>query len=148
MAFDRTTFIGGRMKHYNNSYDYVEVTQEPSHKEVFINDQSRIYLVDIPPGEKTLFHRHSVDTVYIVLSEGWIKTEDADKDDKYPIVFSGDVTIIDKCKMAWNRLIKKEVYLSKGLTFILKHKEYPTVHRALASDNNTMNIVMLGIELS
>lgn len=73
MAFNRTTFIGDKMKHYNNFYDYVEVMQEPSHKEVFINDQSRIYLVDIPPGEKTLFHRHSVDTVYIVLSEGWIK---------------------------------------------------------------------------
>lgn len=136
------------MNNYDNTYNYVEVKYEPSHKEIFVNNESRIYLAEIAPGEKTLFHRHSVDTLYIVLSGGWIKTEDAIKGAKYPIIFSGDVTIIDKCKMALSKLIKKEVFMSKGLSFILKHKKYPTVHRALASDKNTGNIVMLGIELS
>jgi len=48
----------------------VPVEQEPHHRIVFQNKNIRIYDALIPPGEVTLFHTHSFDTVNVVVSDG------------------------------------------------------------------------------
>jgi len=52
------------------STGYVEVTKESLHTEIYKNEQVRVYIATIPPGISTLYHRHSEDTVYIVLEGG------------------------------------------------------------------------------
>lgn len=46
---------------------YVEVRDEPYHRHRFENARIRLYDVLIPPGETSLFHRHSRNTVYVVI---------------------------------------------------------------------------------
>jgi hypothetical protein len=48
----------------------VPVEQEPRHRIVFQNKNVRIYDALIPPGDLTLFHTHSFDTVNVVVSGG------------------------------------------------------------------------------
>jgi len=53
----------------------VPVDQEPRHRTVFQNQNVRIYDVLIPPGDQSLFHKHSFDTFAIVLSGEKLKGE-------------------------------------------------------------------------
>jgi len=44
---------------------FVEVRDEPRHRRRFENAFARVYDVLVPPGERTLFHRHTEDTLYV-----------------------------------------------------------------------------------
>ena len=48
----------------------VPLEQEPRHRIVFENKYVRIYDALIPPGELTLFHTHSVDSVAVAIHSG------------------------------------------------------------------------------
>jgi len=48
----------------------VPVEQEPRHWIVFQNQYTRIYDFLIPPGDTTLFHRHSFDSITVTVSGG------------------------------------------------------------------------------
>ena len=47
--------------------EYVEVRDEPRHRHRFENDYIRLYDVLIPKGDETLYHRHGVDTFYVMI---------------------------------------------------------------------------------
>lgn len=47
------------------SEGYVEVRDEPRHRRRFENAWARVYDVLVPPGDRTLFHRHTEDTLYV-----------------------------------------------------------------------------------
>ncbi len=53
----------------------VPVEQEPRHRVVFQNQTVRIYDCLIPPGDITLFHTHSFDSVTVVVSGGKARNE-------------------------------------------------------------------------
>ena len=53
----------------------VPVEQEPRHRVVFQNQSVRIYDCLIPPGDITLFHTHSFDSVTVVVSGGKARNE-------------------------------------------------------------------------
>ncbi len=53
----------------------VPVEQEPRHWVVFQNKYVRIYDCLIPPGDTTLFHTHSFDSVTVVVSGGQARNE-------------------------------------------------------------------------
>jgi hypothetical protein len=53
----------------------VPVEKEPYHRIVFQNQNVRIYDILIPPGEATLFHTHSFDSVSVAVSGGMAKIE-------------------------------------------------------------------------
>jgi hypothetical protein len=53
----------------------VPVEQEPHHRIVFQNQNVRIYDCFIPPGDQTLFHTHSFDSITIVMVGGKVRTE-------------------------------------------------------------------------
>jgi hypothetical protein len=48
---------------------FVEVADEPKHHELFDTPDIRAMLIRIAPGAETLFHRHTEDTIYVILSE-------------------------------------------------------------------------------
>lgn len=131
----------------NIDNSFVDVINESSHKEIFNNEYVRSYLVDIKPGQSTKMHRHTEDTVYIILEGGWIRSQNLRKEDKYPIIFLSNVTLIEKMVMKFSQWIRGDVYMAKGITFLLKHKEHPIIHQATASEKNIKNMVMMGIEL-
>ena len=60
--------------------DPVPVEEEPHHRVVFENQYVRVLDVVVGPGETTLFHRHSIDNVPIILTDADNKTQFAGKD--------------------------------------------------------------------
>lgn len=48
--------------------DYIQVSQEPRHHKILENEWVRVLDVRIPPGDTSLFHKHSTPSVFIVLS--------------------------------------------------------------------------------
>ncbi len=67
--------------------------QEPHHRMVFQNKNVRIYDALIPPGDVTLFHTHSFDTVNITLSDGKGTNEFLGKETREVIANTGDVSL-------------------------------------------------------
>ena len=53
--------------------EYVEVRDEPRHRHRFENDYIRLYDVLIPKGDETLYHRHGVDTFYVMIVNSSVK---------------------------------------------------------------------------
>ena len=54
---------------------WVEVFDEPRHHRRFENDCARVYDVRVPPGERTLYHRHTEDTFYISILSAKIEDQ-------------------------------------------------------------------------
>ncbi len=53
----------------------VEITSEPHHHLVLQNSYIRAFLVNIPPGQSTLMHRHQHDYIYVVLGPSEISNQ-------------------------------------------------------------------------
>jgi quercetin dioxygenase-like cupin family protein len=60
--------------------DPVPVEQEPHHHVIFENPYVRVLDVIVKPGETTLFHRHSLDNVAVLLSDATMRNQAAGKD--------------------------------------------------------------------
>ena len=60
--------------------DPVPVEQEPHHRVIFENQYVRVLDVVLKPGQTTLFHRHSIDNVPIILTGADNRTQFAGKD--------------------------------------------------------------------
>jgi quercetin dioxygenase-like cupin family protein len=60
--------------------DPVAVEQEPHHRVIFENQYVRVLDVVVKPGETTLFHRHSIDNVPIIVTDADNRTQFAGKD--------------------------------------------------------------------
>jgi hypothetical protein len=70
----------GKSSAKGTANDPVPVEQEPHHRVVFENQYVRVLDVVVGPGETTLFHRHSIDNVPIILTDADNKTQFAGKD--------------------------------------------------------------------
>lgn len=51
---------------------WVEVRDEPRHRHRFEDEFVRVYDVLIPPGDITLYHRHTRDTFYVAVNEATV----------------------------------------------------------------------------
>jgi hypothetical protein len=60
--------------------DPVAVEQEPHHRVIFENQYVRVLDVVVKPGETTLFHKHSIDNIPIILTDADNRTQFAGKD--------------------------------------------------------------------
>ena len=60
--------------------DPVPVEQEPHHRVIFENQYVRVLDVVLKPGQTTLFHKHSIDNVPIILTGADNRTQFAGKD--------------------------------------------------------------------
>jgi quercetin dioxygenase-like cupin family protein len=70
----------GESKAAGTASDPVAVEQEPHHRVVFENQYVRVLDVVLKPGETTLFHRHSLDNVAVLLSDAMTKRQSAGQD--------------------------------------------------------------------
>jgi hypothetical protein len=61
--------------------EYVEVRDEPRHRRRFENEFVRVYDVLIPPGDTTLYHRHTEDTFYVAVHEATVRDQTWGEDD-------------------------------------------------------------------
>ncbi len=53
----------------------VAAKDEPHHRAKFVNEVVRVVDVEVPPGEATLYHTHSLDYPYVMLSTSLLKND-------------------------------------------------------------------------
>jgi quercetin dioxygenase-like cupin family protein len=58
----------------------VEITAEPHHHQTFVNDQVRVFNVELPPHAETLMHRHRHDYIYVTLGDSEVVNTVQSKD--------------------------------------------------------------------
>lgn len=133
--------------HKNKIIKFVDVNDEPLHKEALKNEYIRLYVVTIPSGTKTLYHRHSVNTVYAVIQGGIVKTDIVGSSNRYPMEFPKSFHIFTKLRWGIRNLLVGSINMSKGFFFVLPHKSRPIVHRAEVSQKNKDDMIMLGVEI-
>jgi quercetin dioxygenase-like cupin family protein len=127
--------------------NYVEVTDEPNHKEIYKNQHIRLYIATIHPGQQTLYHRHTEDTVYIIIQGGVIGNQVAGNPKHYPIDFPKSFDFLTKIRWYIRNLFIDSIKMSKGFFFCMMHQKQPVIHRASASNSNKEDIIMMGIEI-
>jgi quercetin dioxygenase-like cupin family protein len=69
-----TTFLAAQ------SAPEVEITSEPHHHQVLVNDQVRAFYVDVAPHSETLMHWHRHDYIYITLGPSQVISAAKGKD--------------------------------------------------------------------
>ncbi|GGA97929.1 hypothetical protein [Puia dinghuensis] len=103
----------------STGYTQVQVSQEPRHHNVFENAYVRVLDVHVPPHDTTLMHKHSIPSVFFILS----KTR------------SGSETLIEPAKPSF----------ADGNIWFEGFYEKPRVHRVWNED--TVDFHAMDIEL-
>lgn len=93
----------------------VQVSREPRHHTVFENAWVRILDVHIPPGDTSLFHKHSTPSVFIILSN--TKT--------------GSEAIVEPAKLR----------LTEGNIWFEGFYDTPRIHRVWNSDTSEFHVI-------
>jgi dihydroflavonol-4-reductase len=127
--------------------DCVEVNDEPNHVELFRSDALRVYEARIEPGAATLYHHHSLDTIYVIMVGGRFRSEEP-VHQKSSTKLGRSVSI--PTKLAWGirrALTGGTLQLPAGTLVMQYHRAHPLIHRVLASSDNAAPIRMLGVEL-
>jgi quercetin dioxygenase-like cupin family protein len=70
----------GKSSAKGTAEDPVPVEQEPLHRVIFENQYVRVLDVVVKPGETTLFHKHSIDNLAIILTDATMKRQFAGED--------------------------------------------------------------------
>ncbi len=126
---------------------YVEVTAESLHKEVYAGPYFRAYRVLLSPGQATDYHRHSEDTLYVVIKGGTMRTISFKGERRGPMVFPRSFSLYRKLWLALQNGATGSGYLPDGLSFFMPTRKYPAIHRAVASPHNRSEVYLMGIEI-
>ncbi len=103
--------------------DYVGVRNEPQHRHEFENNRVRIYDVLLPPGYISLYHAHTVDTIYVAVQGAKVKI--------YPLLGSIPVPT--------------DRPIPTGIVFWNQHSIKPVIHGVTNIDAHAARLV--GVEL-
>jgi hypothetical protein len=127
--------------------DWVDVIDEPHHVEAFGNDHVRVFEVCIAPGAATQYHRHTIDTVYVLTAGGRLRSDE-------PVVQPSRTRVGNSVpvprKLGWlagRALVGGWLTMPTGTLLMQYHTGYPLVHRVVAAERNRAAIRMIGIEL-
>ena len=101
--------------------DYVEVRDEPRHRHRFENAYARVYDVLVPPGDTTLYHRHTEDTLYVAVAPASILDQTLGEDE-------------------W-----QAADVPAGVCVCRHHRKRPLTHRV--SNNGDRDMRMIGVEV-
>ncbi len=126
---------------------WVEVADEPLHKEVLSDKHFRIYRVSLSPGQATQFHRHSEDTIYVVTKGGRMSTRTLKGFKPSPMVFARSFPFCRKLWLGLQVVFTGSAWLPDGLAFFMPSRSHPSVHRAAASRRNRSAVCLIGIEM-
>jgi hypothetical protein len=130
-----------------DSQEYVEVADEPLHKQLYANAYFRAYVASLAPGQATLYHRHSENTLYLVLNGGRMRTVTFKGAPRSPMVFSRSFPFYRKIWLALQNIFGGSAYLPDGLSFFMPSKAQPSIHLAAASRRNRHDVCLMGIEI-
>ena len=133
-------------KEARSAQDWVEVDAEPNHGEIFRNEQIRVYMAVIRPGEETLYHRHDKDTLYVVLEGGknYSTTLPGTRSVKY--VLPKSIPLSQKIKWLFTRSIYGWTNLPKSAYVLMHNEGNPVIHKVRGADDNPADMRMMGIE--
>jgi hypothetical protein len=126
--------------------DWVEVTDEPHHQEIFNNEHIRVYIAVIRPGRETLYHRHDKDTLYVVLQGGKNYSTALPGSKGVNYVFPKSIRLTRKIKWLLTRTIFRWTYLPKSVYLLMHNDGNPIVHKVRGSADNPSDMRMMGIE--
>lgn len=127
--------------------DWVEVNDEPNHVEQFRNDAVRVYEARIEPGTATLYHHHSLDTIYVIMAGGRFRSDEP-VHQKSNTKLGRSVSLPTKLVWGIRRALTGGTLQLPAGTFLMQyHRAHPLIHRVLASSDNATPIQMLGVEL-
>ena len=124
----------------------VDVADEPHHVERLRNDHVRVYLATIEPGARTLYHRHHVDTLYVVMAGGLSRSEEPVRQ-RQRTSAGRSLSIAAKLALASRRRLTGSVRLPTGAVLMQYHRDFPLTHRLCAAPRNAGPIRMLGVEM-
>ena len=96
--------------------DFVEVHDEPRHRFRFTNDVAWVYDVLIPPGDITLYHRHTEDTLYVAIGDAHV------------------------CNQALGEEAR-EGSVDKGTTMVMPHRTEPLIHQVTNKGSENMRLI-------
>jgi len=131
----------------NKNIGYVEVAHDPTHPEIYKSEHLRIYIATIPPGKSTLYHRHSEDTVYIVLEGGKIRTKNYKGYKRSSTYFPRSFPFYNKFWFAVQTIFTGSVSLPKKLFFLMLNKKQDAIHKVSASSRNSTDMRLMGVEI-
>jgi hypothetical protein len=126
--------------------DYVDVEDEPNHSERVKNEYVHAYLATIPPGTCTLYHRHGVNTLYIVVEPGLSRSE-APGNQKQRIGVGRSTHAATKLSWWFERKRGRQPWFPTGTLLMYHNGEFPLIHRLCADARNQQPIRMLGMAL-
>ena len=131
----------------NKNTGYVEVALDPTHPEIYKSEHLRVYIATIPPGKSTLYHRHSEDTVYIVLEGGTMSTKNFKGYKRSSTDFPRSFPFYNKFWFAVQTIFTGSVSLPKKLFFLMLNKKQDAIHKVSASSRNSTDMRLMGVEI-
>jgi len=126
---------------------FVDVCDEPLHREVYKNEFLRLYRAMLEPGTGTEFHRHSKDTIYLVLRGGMVSSEKMEGTASCPTILAKSLSIKSRLSLLIQKVFTGKLYLGRGFVFYMPSKKKPVIHKAKASNGNDGIMDLLGIEI-
>jgi hypothetical protein len=126
---------------------FVEVSDEPLHKEVYRNEHVRVYRAILKPGDSTDFHRHSKNTLYVTIRGGNIRTKTMKGTHACPTVLSKRVSLNKRICLLFQKVFSNSLNLFNGFVFYMASERNPVIHKATASGKNSFNMDLMGIEV-
>jgi hypothetical protein len=139
--------MGTSQTNENKDIGYVEVDHDPTHPEIYKSEHLRVYIATIQPGESTLYHRHSEDTVYIVLEGGTMSTKNLKGYKRSSTYFPHSFPFYNKFWFAVQTIFTGSVSLPKKLFFLMLNKKRDAIHKVSASSRNSTDMRLMGVEI-
>ena len=127
--------------------DYVEVNDEPVHVEWFRNESVRVYMATIAPGTKTLYHRHSENTLYIAIEGGIHHIEVPGSQKQRPVGLPKSLRLATKATWLMRRFVFGTLDLPNSIVLMQYHRGFPVIHQVCASSKNKRPMRLLGVEV-
>jgi hypothetical protein len=133
--------------HNTDAAGYVEVADDPLHKEVYADRYFRAYRAIIAPGQATRYHRHSEDTLYVVINGGRMGNKNYKGHKRSPMAFPRSFPFYKKLWFALQNVFSDSAHLPDGLFFFMPAKKFPSIHLAGASPRNRDAVCLMGVEI-
>ena len=127
--------------------DYVDVNDEPVHVEWFRNESVRVYMATIAPGTKTLYHRHSENTLYIAIEGGIHHIDTPSSQKQRPVGLPKSLRLATKATWLMRRLAFGTLDLPNSIVLMQYHRGFPVIHQVCASAKNKRPMRLLGVEV-
>jgi len=107
----------------------------------------RVYMATIAPGTKTLYHRHSENTLYIAIEGGIHHIEAPGSQKQRSVGLPRSLRLATKATWLMRRLVFGTLDLPNSIVLMQYHRDFPVIHQVCASPKNKRPMRLLGVEV-